>query len=71
MKKYCIEYWYFDPNDRFRDGSFWGTIETPWKIGMTDIVEEYDNEEEFKQRLLDIINECGIIGKVQIREEWE
>ena len=64
---YCIEYWYYDEHERFRDGSFWGCLETPWKIGMTDIIEEYDNEDEFKERLLEIINDSGIIGKVFIK----
>lgn len=68
MKKYCIEYWYYDEHERFRDGSFWGCLECPWKIGLTDMIEEYDNEDDFKNRLLEIINEYGVIGKVFIKE---
>lgn len=69
MKKvYCIEFWYNDQHESFRDGSFWGCINAPWKLGLTDIVEEYDTEEEFKDRILDIINNCGVIGKTFIKE---
>lgn len=69
MKKvYCIEFWYDDQFESFRDGSFWGCIKTPWKFGLTDIIEEYDTEDEFKDRILEIINNCGVIGKAFIKE---
>ena len=75
MKKiYCIEEWWHEsdlgyPKESFRDGSFWGCIETPWKIGCFDFIQEFDNEEEFKNELLRVINQGGIIGKVFIKEE--
>ena len=74
MKKiYCIEKWWKEndgyPKEYFRDGSFWAMTETPWKLGCWDFVEEYEDEEKFKEDLLSIINEGGIIGKVWIKEE--
>ena len=45
MKKiYCIETWWREqnrlgyPKESFRDGSFWGCMETPWKIGCWDFI---------------------------------
>lgn len=71
MKKiYCIESWWKEmdpegyPKGYFRDGSFWAMTETPWKIGCFPFIEEFDDEETFKNELLRIINQCGIIGKV-------
>ena len=29
---------------------------------------EFDNEEDFKNEIINIINSCGIIGKVYIKE---
>ena len=56
MKKiYCIEEWWHEPNrlgypkESFRDGSFWGCVETPWKIGCYDFIQEFDDEEQFKE----------------------
>lgn len=73
MKKiYCIETWWKDmdsyPKEYFRDGSFWGIAETPWKLGCFDFIQEFDSEEEFKEEILHIINSSGIIGKVWIKE---
>lgn len=68
MKKiYCIEEWLAD-DERVRDGSFWGCLESPWKIGLTDRVQEFDDEEEFKDYLMNIINSCGIVGRVFTKE---
>ena len=75
MKKiYCIEEWWHEspdgtPLESFRDGSFWGCVETPWKIGCFDFIQEFDDEEKFKEELLNIINNGGIIGKVFIKEK--
>ena len=55
----------------FRDGTFWSTIETPWKLGCFDFIEEFDDEETFKNELLRIINQGGIIGKVWIKKEHD
>jgi hypothetical protein len=69
MKKiYCIEQWWKSDGDHFKDGTFWGIMEDPWKIGAFDVVHEFDNEEDFKNELLKIINNGGIIGKVYIKE---
>ena len=76
MKKiYCIEEWWHEPNrlgypkESFRDGSFWGCMETPWKIGCYDFIQEFDDEEQFKEELIKIIDSGGIIGKVFIEEK--
>ena len=76
MKKiYCIETWWKEidpegyPKEYFRDGSFWAMTETPWKLGCFDFIEEFDNEDTFKDELLRIINSGGIIGKAWIKEE--
>jgi len=72
MKKiYCIEEWCkFEDGQReiFRDALLWGSHETPWKIGCDDILHEFDSEKEFTEKLLNIINKGGIIGKVYIKE---
>jgi len=43
-------------------------MEDSWKLGAFDIVHEFDNEEDFKNELLKIINSGGIIGKVYVKE---
>ena len=69
MKKiYCVEQWCKSNDDHFRDGTFWGIMEAPWKLGSFDVVYEFDNEEDFKNEIINIINNCGIIGKVYIKE---
>ena len=69
MKKiYCIEQWCKSNDEHFRDGSFWGIMEEPWKRGTFEVVHEFDNEEDFKNEIINIINSCGIIGKVYIKE---
>lgn len=70
MKKiYCIEQWLKSDDEHFRDGSFWGIMEESWKRGTFAVVHEFDNEEDFKNEILNIINNCGIIGKVYIKEK--
>lgn len=70
MKKiYCIEQWLKSDDEDFRDGSFWGIMEESWKRGTFAVVHEFDNEEDFKNEILNIINNCGIIGKVYIKEK--
>ena len=39
------------------------------KLGCFDFIEEFDNEDVFKDELLRIINSGGIIGKAWIKEE--
>ena len=69
MKKiYCIEEWLKSDDEHFRDGSFWGIMEEPWKLGAFEVVHEFDNEEDFKNEIINIINSCGIIGKVYIKD---
>ena len=43
-------------------------MEAPWKFGAFEVVHEFDNEEDFKNEIINIINSCGIIGKVYIKE---
>ena len=69
MKKiYCVEEWLKSDDEHFRDGSFWGIMEEPWKLGTFEVVHEFDNEEDFKNEIINIINNCGIIGKIYIKE---
>ena len=72
MKKiYCIEEWCkFEDGQReiFRDGLLQCSYETHWKIGCDDILHEFDSEKEFIEKLLNIINKGGIIGKVYVKE---
>ena len=55
---YCIETWWKEidsegyPKEYFRDGTFWSTIETPWKLGCFDFIEEFDDD-----------GMCGFIGE--------
>jgi len=75
MKKiYCIEEW-IKENDgtpcnwvNIDDASFWSTLENPWKLGASPIVEEYDDEEKFKTDLLNLMNSNCVIGRVFIKE---
>lgn len=68
MKKiYCIEEWVLE-DEKVRDGGFWGNLECPWKIGMTDTIQEFDDEEEFTNYLKSIIEDSGIVGRVFIKE---
>jgi hypothetical protein len=72
MKKiYCIEEWckFEDgPREIVRDGILWCNYEIPCKIGCDDILHEFDNEKEFTEKILSIIEKGGIIGKVYIKE---
>lgn len=69
MKKiYCVEQWWKPNDEHFRDGTFWGIMEDPWKLGAFDVVHEFDNEEDFKNEIINIINSGGIIGKVYIKK---
>ena len=57
MKKiYCIEKWCIeaqDIHDKFNNNcEFWNCVEEPWKIGCWNFVEEYDDEEKFKNDIL-------------------
>lgn len=71
-KIYCIEkQWVEDPDihNKFNNNcEFWNCIEEPWKVGCWDFVEEYDDEERFKNDILNTINRGGIISKVWIKE---
>lgn len=69
---YCIEEWlkeYWEDCmwERSRDGSLWGCIEQPWKIGCYDVINEYESKSLFKKDLYNIINHGGIISKVYIK----
>ena len=57
MKKiYCIEKWCVedqDIHDKFNNNcEFLNCVEEPWKIGCWNFVEEYDDEEKFKNDIL-------------------
>ena len=68
MKKiYCVEEWWLE-NEPVRD-SFWENIEEPWKLGRFSFVNEFDDEEKFKEHILNTIQRCGVLGKVWIKEE--
>ena len=68
MKKiFCIEEWLKD-DERVRNGGFWDSLEQPWKLGMTSYVQEFDEEDEFKDYLMSIINDGAIIGRVFTKE---
>ena len=69
MKKvFCIEEWLKD-DERVCNGGFWGSIEQPWKLGLTSYVHEFDEEDEFKDYLMSIINDRGVIGRVFVKED--
>ena len=63
---YCIEEWWLE-HEPVRD-LFWSNIEEPWKLDRFSFVNEYDDEEKFKKNILNVINTCGVIGKVWIKE---
>ena len=68
MKKiYCIEEWLRE-DKAVRDGGFWGCLEQPWKFGLTDYLQEFDSEDDFKDYLLDVINKGGAVGRVFTRD---
>ena len=68
MKKiYCVEEWWLE-NGPVRD-IFWSNIEEPWKLGRFSFVNEFDDEEKFKEHILNVINTCGVVGKIWIKEE--
>ena len=68
MKKvFCIEEW-LKENERVRNGGFWGSLEQPWKLGLTSYIQEFDEEDEFKDYLMSIINDGNIIGRVFTKE---
>lgn len=68
MKKiYCVEEWWLE-NEPVRD-LFWSNIEEPWKLGRFSFVNEFDDEEKFKEHILSVINTCGVVGKIWIKEE--
>lgn len=63
---YCIEEWWLE-NEPIKD-LFWSNIEEPWKIGKFSFINEFDDEDEFKEYLLNIINTGGVIGKTWIKK---
>ena len=63
-KIYCIEEWVPD-DEKCRDGY---PSET-WKMCKTPITHEFEEEDEFKNKILDIINNGGVISKVYIKED--
>ena len=68
MKKiFCIEEW-LKEDDRVRDGGFWGSLKQPWKIGLTSYVKEFDNDDDFKDYLISILKDGGVIGRVFTKE---
>ena len=68
MKKiFCIEEW-LKENERVRNGGFWGSLEQPWKLELTSYVQEFDNEDDFKDYLMSIINDGDAIGRVFTKE---
>ena len=68
MKKvFCIEEW-LKEDERVRNGGFWGSLEQPWKLGLTSYIQEFDEEDEFKDYLMSIINDGGVIGRVFTKE---
>lgn len=64
---YCIEE-YLKEDEKVRDGGFWGHKDQPQKFGLTDYLQEFDDEEEFKDMLLSIIKAGGVIGRVFTKE---
>ncbi len=68
MKKiFCIEEWFKD-DERVYDGSFWSSLEQPWKTGLISYVQEFDNEDEFKDYLMSITNDGCVIGRMFKKE---
>lgn len=67
MKKiYCIERWWKD-TEPCRD-AWWGIVD--WetcKIGKYSFVTEYEDEEKFKQDLINDINDCTVISEVFVK----
>jgi len=64
---YCVEEWWLE-NEPVRD-SFWCNIEEPWKLGRFSFVNEFDDENKFKEYILNVVNTCGVIAKVWIKKE--
>lgn len=73
MKKiYCIEHWWLEDSElynKYNSCEFWNSIEEPWKIGHMNFIQEYDSEEEFKNTIINILDNGGIIGKIWIKNE--
>ena len=72
MKKiYCVEKWWLEDKELYNkynnNCEFWNCIEEPWKIGRWSFVEEYDDEETFKNDLLNLLNRDCVISKVYIK----
>lgn len=63
---YCIEEWWLE-NEPIKD-LFWSNIEEPWKMGRFSFINEFDDEDEFKEYLLNTINTGGVIGKTWIKK---
>ena len=58
-----IEEWVPD-DEKCRDGY----PSDSWKMCKTPIVHEFEEEDEFKNKLFDIINNGGVISKVYIKK---
>ena len=67
IEQYLKEYWEDRMWERSRDGSLWGNLEQPWKIGCYDVTHEYESKSMFIKDLCDIINRGGIISKAYIK----
>lgn len=66
MKKiYCIERW-MNENEPVRDGWFGGN--EWWKINKFSFVQEFEDEEEFKNELVKLIDQGDIVSNVFIKE---
>lgn len=66
MKKiYCVEEW-MDEYEYVR-GWFYDPFRT-WSMGKFSFVTEYEDEEEFKQSIVDRINNCVPITDIFIKE---
>ena len=63
IKIYCIEEW-VPEDEKCRDGY----PSESWKMCKTPIIHEFEEEDEFKNKILDIINNGGVISKVYIKE---
>lgn len=67
MKKiYCVERW-MSETEPSRDGWFYEN--EWWKIGKFSFVEEYDDEEQFKEAITRMIDRCEIVSRVFIKME--
>lgn len=67
MKKiFCVERW-LSETEPSRDGWFYGN--EWWKIGKFSFIEEYEDEERFKETLTRMIDSGEIVSSVFIKME--